>query len=131
LSQLEFRFSIGRFRNHDPKGLVLQHASQVSSYWPYTHDKFEDEIFIECTQDWEEVVQRMSNLNMTRFKAMIMDEQVDTIEKLDQDTLKVWEEIRAIETTEEQIRGFLFLEGEHIIIDQLHNDPCRDVEDSC
>jgi len=43
LSQLKFRFSTGRFLKHDPKGLVLQHVSEVSSYWPYTHDKFEDE----------------------------------------------------------------------------------------
>jgi hypothetical protein len=27
LSQLEFLFRIGRFHKHDPKGLVLQHAS--------------------------------------------------------------------------------------------------------
>jgi hypothetical protein len=51
LSQLEFRFSTGQFCKHDTKGLVLQHASQVSSCWPYTHDKFEDEIFTKCTQD--------------------------------------------------------------------------------
>jgi hypothetical protein len=37
------------------------------------HDKLEDEIFTECAHDWEEVVQRMENLNMTRLKAMIMD----------------------------------------------------------
>jgi hypothetical protein len=56
LSQIEFRFPKGRFHKHDPKGLVLQHASQVLSCWPYTHDKFEDDIFIECTQEWDEVV---------------------------------------------------------------------------
>jgi hypothetical protein len=59
LSQLEFRFQTGRFCKHDPKGLVLQHASQVSSCWPYAHDKFEDEVFTENAQDWDEVVQRM------------------------------------------------------------------------
>jgi hypothetical protein len=74
LRQLEFRFLTGRFRKHDLKGLVLQHASQLSSYWPYTHDKFEDEIFIESAQDWDEVVQSMANPNMTRFKAMSVDE---------------------------------------------------------
>jgi hypothetical protein len=47
LSQLEFRFQTTRFRKHDPKGLVLKHASQVSSCWPYAHDKFEDEVFTE------------------------------------------------------------------------------------
>jgi hypothetical protein len=62
------------------KGLVLQHASQVSSCWPYAHDKFEDEVFTENAQDWDEVVQRMANPKMTRFKAMSMDEQVETID---------------------------------------------------
>jgi hypothetical protein len=30
LNQLEYQFPTGRFHKHDPKGLVLQHASQVS-----------------------------------------------------------------------------------------------------
>jgi hypothetical protein len=46
------------------------------------HEKFEDENSIECTEDWEEVVQGMVNLKMTRFKAMSMDEHVETIEHL-------------------------------------------------
>jgi hypothetical protein len=69
------------FHKHDPKGLVLQHASQVSSCWSYAHDKFEDEVFTENAQDWDEVVQRMVDPKMTRFKAMSMDEQVKTIEQ--------------------------------------------------
>jgi hypothetical protein len=44
LSQLEFRFPIDRFCKNDPKGLVLQHASQVSLCWSYAHDKFEEKI---------------------------------------------------------------------------------------
>jgi hypothetical protein len=84
LSQLEYRYPIGQFCKHDPKGLVLQHASQVSSCWPYAHDKFDDEIFTECAQDWEEVLQIKSNQNMTRFKSMSMDEQVETIEQMAQ-----------------------------------------------
>jgi hypothetical protein len=47
IKKLEFRFPLGRFHKHNPKGLVLQNDSQVSSCWPYAHDKFEDEIFIE------------------------------------------------------------------------------------
>jgi hypothetical protein len=74
LSQLEFKFQIGRFDKHDPKGLVLKHASQVSSCWPYAHDKFEDEVFTENSQDWDEVVARMVDPKMTRFKAMSLDE---------------------------------------------------------
>jgi carbamoylphosphate synthase small subunit len=44
--QLEFRFQTDQFHKNDPKGLVLQHDSQVSSCWPYDHDKFEDEVFM-------------------------------------------------------------------------------------
>jgi hypothetical protein len=51
LSQLKIRFSIGQFRKHDPKGLVLQHASHVSSCWLYVHDKLEDKVFTENAQD--------------------------------------------------------------------------------
>jgi hypothetical protein len=40
----------------------------------HAHDKFEDEVFTKNSQDWDEVVQRMANPNMTRFKAMSMDE---------------------------------------------------------
>jgi hypothetical protein len=50
LSQLEYQFPIGHFHKHDPKGLVLQHVSQVSSCWPYSHDRFEDEIFTKGTR---------------------------------------------------------------------------------
>jgi len=49
LRNLEFRFSTCLFHKNEPKGLVPQHASHVSSCWPYTHEKFEDEIFTECT----------------------------------------------------------------------------------
>jgi hypothetical protein len=64
----------------------------------------------------------MVNPNMTRFKAMIMDEQVDIIEHSSQESLRVGEEIRAAETIDAQRRGFLLLEGVQRIIDQLHND---------
>jgi hypothetical protein len=56
LSQLESRLPTRQFRKHDPRGLLLQYASQVSSCWPYAHDKFEDEIFIKFSHDWEEVL---------------------------------------------------------------------------
>jgi hypothetical protein len=100
LSQLEFKFLTVRFCKHNSKDLVLQHASQVSSCWPYIHDNFEDEIFTECTQDWDKVVQRMANPNITKFKAMSMDEQVETTKKLNQEALRAREEIKAVETTE-------------------------------
>jgi hypothetical protein len=47
----------------------------VSSCWPYAHDKFEDEVFTENAQDWDEVVARMVDPKMTRFKSMSLDEQ--------------------------------------------------------
>jgi hypothetical protein len=65
----------------------------------------------------------MANPNLTRFKAMSMDEQVETIEKSAQEALRVQEEIIVTETTEAQRRGFLLLEGAQRIIDQLQNDP--------
>jgi len=46
---------------------------------------------------------------MTRFKAMSMDEQVETIEQPTQEDLGVREEIRAVETTRAQRRGLLLL----------------------
>jgi hypothetical protein len=96
----------------------------------YAHDKFEDEIFTESTQDWDEVVQRMANPNMTRFKAMSMDEQVEMIEKSAQEALRAREEIRVVETTEAQrrglfltpeaqTRGFILMEEAQRVIDQL------------
>jgi hypothetical protein len=51
LRQLELRFQMRQFCKNDPKGLVLKHSSQVSSFWPYSHDKFEDEVFTENAQD--------------------------------------------------------------------------------
>jgi hypothetical protein len=79
LIHLEYRFPIDHFCKHDPKGLVLHHASQVSSCWLYSHDRFEDELFIEGAKDWEEVLHRRDNPNMTKFKAITMDEQAETI----------------------------------------------------
>jgi hypothetical protein len=45
LSHLEYRFPTGRYRKHDPKNLLSKHVGHVVSYWPYAHDKFEDEAF--------------------------------------------------------------------------------------
>jgi hypothetical protein len=41
----------------------------------------------------------MANPNMTRFKAMSMDEQVETIEQSDKESLRAQEDIRATKTT--------------------------------
>jgi hypothetical protein len=65
----------------------------------------------------------MANPNMTRFNAMSMDEQVDTIEQSTQEALRAREEIIAEETTDAQRSGSLLLEGAQRIIDQLKNEP--------
>jgi hypothetical protein len=78
----------------------LNHASQVSSCWPYAHDRFEDEVFTENAQDWDEVVARMVDPRMTRFKAMSLDEQVETLEQSTKESLRAREEMVAAETTE-------------------------------
>jgi hypothetical protein len=87
LSQLELWFQTGRFRKHDPKGLVLQHTLQVSSYWSYAHDQFEDEIFTENAQDWSEVASRVDP-QTTRFKAMSWEEQATYLEQTTQEILR-------------------------------------------
>jgi hypothetical protein len=58
------------------------------SCWPYTHGKFEDEVFTKNAQDWEEVVERMDDPNMNRFKAMSLDEQETTLEQSTQGALR-------------------------------------------
>jgi hypothetical protein len=71
----------------------------VSSCWLYSHDRFEDEIFTECAQDWDKVIHRRVNPNINEFKAMSMDEKVETIEKKTQENIMVREENRAVEET--------------------------------
>jgi hypothetical protein len=78
----------------------LKHASQVSSCWPYTHDRFEDEVFIENAQDWDEFVARMVDPKMTRFKAMSLDEQTMILEQIGQEALRAREEMLAAEAAE-------------------------------
>jgi hypothetical protein len=71
----------------------------VSSYWPYAHDKFKDEVFTENAQDWEEVVERMADPRMTKFKSIILDEHATIIEQSAQGALRDREEMVATETT--------------------------------
>jgi hypothetical protein len=71
----------------------------------YSHYKFEDEVFTENSQDWDEVVQRMVDPKMNKFKAMSMDEQATKIEQPDQEALRAREEIRATEATKVQNKG--------------------------
>jgi hypothetical protein len=145
LSQLEFRFQTRRFRNHDPKGLVSKHESQVSSYWPYAHDWFEDEIFTENTQDSDEVVARIADPKINKFKAMSWEEQVTSLderaqrEKLIIRTREERVTFKSIETMESPLgapvknwiffetpcareRGTLFLQHAQQIVDLVSND---------
>jgi hypothetical protein len=57
----------------------------LSANKPYDHDSFEVEIFAMGAQDWEEMLHRKPNPNVTRFKVMTMDEQVEMIEKITQE----------------------------------------------
>jgi hypothetical protein len=69
----------------------------VSSCWPYSHNKFEDEIFTENAHDWDEVVERMVDPKMTKFKAMSLVEKETTIEQSGQEALRAKEEMIAAE----------------------------------
>jgi hypothetical protein len=66
-STLRIRFMTGRYRKHDPKGLVPKHAEQVVLTWPYTHEKWEEELFTKNSQYWKEVEKRRANPNVTYF----------------------------------------------------------------
>jgi hypothetical protein len=81
-------------------GLVLKHSSQVSSCWLYTHDNFEDEVFTENAQDWDEVIARMVDTKMTKFKEMSLDEQAIILEQSTQGALRSREEIIAVKVEE-------------------------------
>jgi hypothetical protein len=72
----------------------------VSSCWSYTHDKFGDEVFTKNSQDWDEVVARMVDPKMTRFKAMSLYEQEKILEKSTQGVLRAREEMIVIEAVE-------------------------------
>jgi hypothetical protein len=77
----------------------LKNTSQVSSYWPYAHDRFEDEIFTKNSQDWDEFIARMVDPNITKFKSMILDEKMTILEQTVQGALRSREETIMAETT--------------------------------
>jgi hypothetical protein len=72
----------------------------VSSCWPYTHDKFEDEVFTKNAQYWNAVVARMEDPKMTRFKSMSLDEQTVILEQTGQEALRAREEMIATKIAE-------------------------------
>jgi hypothetical protein len=61
------------------------------SYWPYAHDWFEDEIFTENAQDWDEVVARVDDPRVMKFKAMSWEEKTTSLERIAQDILRTRE----------------------------------------
>jgi hypothetical protein len=42
-AMLEYRFPQGKFKRHDPKGLVLKHKQLLNIAWPYAHEIWERE----------------------------------------------------------------------------------------
>jgi hypothetical protein len=46
----------------------------VSANFPYSHDKWEDELFFNDAQDWDKVLERMENPRITFFKNLSIDE---------------------------------------------------------
>jgi hypothetical protein len=95
---------------------------------------------MENAQYWDEIVARMVDPRMTKFKAMSLDEQATTLEQSTQGTLRAREEMIATETTkilqavpiqgrgfpmalDARERGFFMLEKAQQMIDQLQDDP--------
>jgi hypothetical protein len=76
---LEYRFMTGRYKKHDPKGLVQKHAKQVVLTWPYAHEKWEEELFTKNSQDWKEVQKRRANPNITIFSSLFVEEHIKMV----------------------------------------------------
>jgi len=70
---------IGRYRKHDPKGLVPKHASHVSMSWTYAHEKWEEELFTENAQYWQEVQRRKSNPIINIFASLLIEEHIKMV----------------------------------------------------
>jgi hypothetical protein len=58
---------------------VLNKSKKVVVYFPYVHDKFDDECFTKNSHSWDEVIQRKTEPTLTGFKNLSMDEQVEFI----------------------------------------------------
>jgi len=48
----------------------------VSYSWPYRHERWEEEAFIENAQIWDESLERRSNPHTTIFKTLSLYEQM-------------------------------------------------------
>jgi hypothetical protein len=73
-SNLKYQFSLGQFKKHNPKGLVAKHCELVSANFPYSHNKWEDDLFFNDAHDWDKVLERTKNPHITFFKNLSIDE---------------------------------------------------------
>jgi hypothetical protein len=84
--------------------------------WPYTHEKWEDELFIENAQDWKEVEKRRANPNITIFSSLPIEEKIKMVnlgvssnkgtdkgKKEEEERLKVEKEQQALQAEKERI----------------------------
>jgi hypothetical protein len=76
---LEYMFMTGIFRKNDPKGLVSRHDEQVVLIWTYSHEKWEDELFTEDSQDQKEVEKRRGNPKVTIFSSLPFIEKIKMV----------------------------------------------------
>jgi len=54
----------------------LKHVEQVAYNWPYGHVRWEEEVFIEDAQNWDEVLERRRNPHIIVFKYLSIDKQM-------------------------------------------------------
>jgi len=47
--------------------------------WPYTHEKWEEELFTKNSQDWKEVEKRRANPNVTIFSSISIEEKIKMV----------------------------------------------------
>jgi len=71
---LEYHLPPRKFKRHDLKVLVSKHYEVVSASWPHSHETWEDILFLQDANDWEEVLDRRRNLQLTIFKTLSFDE---------------------------------------------------------
>jgi hypothetical protein len=69
------------FRRHDPKGIVAKHCELFVASWSYSHKKWEDGVFLQDANDWEEVLERRRNLQLTIFKTLSSNEHLVDLER--------------------------------------------------
>lgn len=72
-------FPLGKYKIHEPKGLVNKHHDLIYLARPYNHECWEDDLFLENARDWDEVMVRWKNTHLTIFKTLSLDEQMEEI----------------------------------------------------